>query len=73
MEKKSFLYKLIPAAAVIATAALVSGHLNNYIMTLLNTSLIYFLCAAGLSILLGMGGQLAMCSVTFMGLSGFLT
>ena len=54
MEKKSFLYKLIPAAAVIATAALVSGHLNNYIMTLLNTSLIYFLCAAGLSILLGM-------------------
>lgn len=72
MKKKSFLYKLIPAAAIAGVAAAVSGSMNNYIMTLANMALIYFLCSAGLSVLFGMGGQLAMCSVTFMGLGGFL-
>ena len=72
MKKKTFLYQLIAAGAVIIIAIALSGSLNNYIMTLLNTALIYFLCSAGLSIMLGMGGQLSMCTVTFMGLGGFL-
>ncbi len=72
MKGRSFLYKLIPAAVVIVIAILVSRRLNSYIMTLINTALIYFLCVSGHSILLGMGGQLSMCSVTFMGFGGFL-
>ena len=72
MKGRSFLYKLIPAALVIVVASLISNHLNSYFMTLINTALIYFLCVSGQSILLGMGGQLSMCSVTFMGLGGFL-
>lgn len=72
MKGKSFLYTLIPAVVVVVLAVIISYHLNNYYMTLINTALIYFLCVSGLAITLGMGGQLSMCSVTFMGLGGFL-
>ncbi len=72
MKGRSFLYKLIPAVIVIVAAIIVSRRLNSYFMTLINTALIYFLCVSGHSVLLGMGGQLSMCSVTFMGLGGFL-
>jgi len=73
MKNKSFLLKLIPAIIIIVATTLLSGSMNNYIMTLANTALIYFLCTAGLSLLLGIGGQLVMCSITFTGLGGFLT
>lgn len=72
MKGRSFLHKLIPALVAIVAAILISNHLNSYVMTLINTALIYFLCVSGTSIMLGMGGQLSMCSVTFMGFGGFL-
>lgn len=72
MKERSFLFKLIPAAAAVVIAILVSGQLNSYYMTLINTALIYFLCVSGMSVMLGMGGQLSMCSVTFMGFGGFV-
>ena len=72
MKEKSVLLKLIPGAVVLLVVILLSGNFNSYIMTLANTSLIYFLCVSGMSVILGMGGQMTMCSITFMGLGGFL-
>ena len=72
MKEKSVLLKLIPSAALLLVVILISGNFNSYIMTLANTSLIYFLCVSGMSVMLGMGGQMTMCSIAFMGLGGFL-
>ena len=70
MKQRSLLLRLIPALVIIIVAVIVSRSANDYIKTLLNTSLIYYLCVVGTSITLGLGGQLSMCSVTFMGLGG---
>ncbi len=47
--------------------------LDNYLMTVINACMIYFIVALGLSIMLGMGGQMNFASVSFMGLAAFLS
>lgn len=60
--------------AVIVTVLIASsGNISNYHLIVIDNALIYFICALGLSLLLGMCGQMSFASVAFMGLAGFVT
>lgn len=48
---------------------LVSGDYN---VTVMNTVLLYFIAALGMSIMFGMGGSMMFCSISFMGIGGFV-
>ena len=45
---------------------------NTYLMSVINSSLIYFIVVAGMTVMAGYGGMISMCSISFMGLSGFI-
>ena len=46
---------------------------DNYSMTVMNTSIIYAIAALGLTILMGMGGQMSFAAISFMGIGAFIT
>lgn len=71
-NKKSSIIKLIAIAVVLVIAFILSNGLNSYYMTLINMTLIYFVCTASMSLIFGMGGQLSYCAATFMGLGAFI-
>ena len=47
--------------------------MDPYIMTVINSALMYFIGALGISMMLGMGGQMSFATVAFMGLGAFTT
>lgn len=47
-------------------------YLTNYHLLVLNNTIIYFIAALGITLLLGMCGQMSFSAVSFMGLAGFL-
>ena len=46
---------------------------DTYAMTVVNSGLIYFLATLGISLLLGMGGQMSLAAISFMGLGAFFS
>lgn len=73
--KKSMTPSLIKGAILLIAAAVLivaSNSMSNYILIVINNALIYFICALGLSLLLGMSGQMSFASTMFMGLAGFV-
>lgn len=46
---------------------------DNYSMTVMNAAIIYAISALGLTILLGMGGQMSFAAISFMGFGAFVT
>lgn len=45
---------------------------NGYVMTVLNTSIVYYITCLGVSVVMGMCGQMNFSSSAFMGLGGFV-
>ena len=66
----------ILSAAVLAAILLVNGlfiqNLKNSSVNLINVAMIYYFSVAGMYIMLGLGGCMAMCSIAVMGLSAFV-
>ena len=58
-------------AAFLAFAVYTPQFTNDYSMMILNVALINFISALGLSVMLGMGGQLSFAAVSFMGLGAY--
>ena len=59
--------------AVIVLMTLIGGtFLKNSQINIINTGMIFFFCVAGQYLLLGLGGMLCMCSITFLGLGAFV-
>lgn len=74
MQKKSRLPQLIALLiAVVLFAAVIPGVTDNYSMTVLNTALIYFIAVLGISVMLGMGGQISFATSAFVGFGAFAT
>lgn len=46
---------------------------NMYSMTVMNSALMYFIAALGISVMLGMGGQISFATSAFMGIGAFTT
>ena len=46
---------------------------NTYSMTVMNTALIYFIASLGISVMLGMGGNISFATSAFMGFGAFFT
>jgi branched-chain amino acid transport system permease protein len=59
------------AAALAAFVVYAPRFTNDYSMMILNIALINFIAALGLSVMLGMGGQLSFAAVSFMGLGAY--
>ena len=57
---------------IVLFALILPGHLTNYHLLVLNNTIIYFIAALGITMLLGMCGQMSFSAVAFMGLAGFL-
>jgi len=64
--------KYLLIAAVLAVSVVLVQGLKNSQVNLINTALIFFSCVAGQYVLLGLGGMLGLCSVTFLGLGAFM-
>ena len=47
--------------------------MNIHMMTVINSALAYYIGALGISLMLGMGGQMSFATITFMGLGAFTT
>ncbi|MBC8536046.1 branched-chain amino acid ABC transporter permease [Feifania hominis] len=58
-------------ALVAALTAFCNAALKNSQVNIINTALIFFFCVSGQYLLLGLGGMLSMCSVTFLGTGAF--
>jgi branched-chain amino acid transport system permease protein len=59
------------SAAFAAFAFFTPKFTNDYSMMIMNVSLINFIAALGLSVMLGMGGQLSFAAVSFMGVGAY--
>ena len=65
-------FKIVVLPAAFAVFAVCTPRLtNDYSMMIMNVSLINFIAALGLSVMLGMGGQLSFAAVSFMGVGAY--
>ena len=69
-DKIKFLAVILFMLAFIVVVPMVS---SDYIQTVMNSALIYFIAALGISVMLGMGGQVSFATSAFMGVGAFLT
>jgi ABC-type branched-chain amino acid transport system, permease component len=58
---------------VIAFTAIIPMVTTRYLQTVINSALIYFISALGMSVMLGMGGQVSFATVAFMGIGAYTT
>jgi len=54
-------------------AIVIPNTMNPYAMTVVNSALGYFIGALGISLMLGMGGQMSFATISFMGVGAFTT
>lgn len=74
--KKTGLLKTVLFFVVCAAVFLFVPHksvLNKYMMKVVNDSLIYFIAVLGLSVMLGMGGQVTFSTAGIMGIGAYIT
>lgn len=64
--------RILPILLFLAIYFITPIFASNYVMTIVNMVLIYFLGAIGISLLMGMGGHLSFASISFMGIGAFL-
>lgn len=70
---KAVLFRyLIALMVVLFMTFVLRNNLKNSQVNVFNTALIFFFCVAGQYVMLGLGGMLGMCSITFLGLGAFL-
>lgn len=73
MQLNSFKKFLIPLALLLVMAIVVNLFSSDYVLTILNLVLIYFIGALGISVLMGMTGLMMLASAAFMGIGGFIS
>ncbi len=73
LEEHSLILKMAGLALLVVLIILAPQGLNNYYLTVINSSLIYFISCMGYTIMMGMGGMMPMATVTFMGFAAFFT
>lgn len=73
MKQKFGISRVLAILAVALFAAGVSLIQSNYTVLVINTSLMYAIVAYGLSVMLGMGGQLVFSGTAFMGIGAYIT
>lgn len=74
MKKKILNIQTITmAVSVVLFTFIVPQVTNSYSMTVMNTALIYFIASLGVSVMLGMGGQISFATCAFMGFGAFVT
>lgn len=66
-------FKIGGSLILLVLALFLPQILTNYHLLVLNNTIIYFISALGICMLLGMCGQMSFSAVSFMGLAGFLT
>lgn len=71
MKKKIRWSSLLVSLVVAAVVLICPTFLNRYSLGVVNTALIYGMAGWGISVLLGMGGQLSFASISFMGIGGY--
>ena len=70
---KSLLGAVGIAVFVVLATVQVRAHAGNYIMSVINKTLIYYLAVASLNLMLGFAGYLNFSTIAFMGVSAFFT
>jgi branched-chain amino acid transport system permease protein len=74
MRKSIFNVKTITLfVCIVLFTIIVPRVTNTYSMTVMNTALIYFIASLGISVLLGMGGNISFATCAFMGFGAFVT
>ena len=81
MKKNSIAAKtirLLVVSAIVVTAILIVNstviqNLKNSQVNIINVALIFYFGVAGMYLMLGLGGSLAMCSIALIGLTAFMT
>ncbi len=74
MKKNSLNKKtIIMTVLVILFVLIIPQVTNSYSMTVMNMALIYFIASLGISVMLGMGGQISFATCAFMGFGAFVT
>lgn len=71
LKKKFSAGKLVLPLLCVVFAALVPLGANRYQITVVNTALLYFLGALGISVMMGMCGQMTFASISFIGIGAF--
>ena len=67
------LLKLVGAIILLHIIFVIPFLLNGYVMTVLNTALIYYITCLGVTVIMGMCGQMNFSASAFMGLGGFIS
>ena len=70
---KNVLYVFLLAVFVIASTWILRAKAGNYIMSVVNKTLIYFLAVASINLMLGLTGYLNFSTIAFMGVAAFTT
>ncbi len=65
--RKIFKPSVVLVLVCVLAMLIVPGSINNYMLGVVNIGLIYAIASFGLSIMLGMGGQVSFAGLTFMG------
>lgn len=74
MMKKKINYRLVfTYIAMLLFISIVPQMTTDYMQTVINSALIYFIASLGISVMLGMGGQVSFATSAFMGIGAFLT
>lgn len=72
MQKKKINYVWLAVfIAAVLFVIIVPATMNTYQMTVMNTALAYFIGALGISLMMGMGGQMSFATISFMGMGAF--
>ena len=64
---------LVTLTGLLLFVLVVPRTMNSYMMTVINASLAYFIGALGISLMMGMGGQMSFATISFMGIGAFTT
>ena len=71
-KKLTLIQFLLGIAVIIVLSIVLKSFCKISQVNVFNTALIFFFCVAGQYIMLGLGGMLGMCSITFLGLGAFV-
>ena len=71
LKKKVSVSKLVMPVLCILFALIVPLSTNRYQITVVNTALIYYLGALGISVMMGMCGQMTFASISFIGIGAY--
>lgn len=73
MKKIRILRGTLLVTLALAAYLVLPNHLGKYMMTVMNSALIYFVVCLGIQVILGMGGMVSFAAISFMGVGAYAT